>query len=88
MLHSYDDHAFCPSQKETANNVLEKLSAPKPLCGKWLPKDDTKQKANASHSKNKKSYLIWVKTFQNKQNITLFYIFICSSISEIASLDR
>ena len=51
MLHSYDGHAFCPSQKETANNVLEKLSAPKPLCGKWLPKDDTKQKANASHSK-------------------------------------
>ena len=51
MLHSYDDHAFCPSQKETANNVLEKLSAPKPLCGKWFPKDDTKQMANASHSK-------------------------------------
>ena len=51
MLHSYDDHAFCPSQKETANNVLEKLSAPKPLCGKWFPKDDTKQMANASHIK-------------------------------------
>ena len=51
MLHSYDDHAFCPSQKETANNVLEKLSAPKPLCGKWFPKDDTKQKANASYDR-------------------------------------
>ena len=88
MLHSYDDHAFCPSQKETANNVLEKLSAPKPLCGKWFPKDDTKQMANASHSKNEKSNLISVKTLQDKQNKSFFYIFICSSISEIASLDK
>jgi len=31
MPHSYADNAFCPSQKETAKNVSEKLSAPKPF---------------------------------------------------------